>query len=374
MADWRAYNFQAQSINGHAFPTSFVLDNDWGQGQYPSGSVMVLMGGSTRPGIEPADVTALQCTNQHAAPAFVGVGYQGPGVVGTTGEYPGNIGSVESTDIFGNVSQEYLYAGPARGAGVNAAILGIALSNGEGTGVIGQGASGVWSAPTNPTDTQPSYIADPGTGVIGNGGVQGDYNQGRPPGAGVVGVAGGGQNPSFIESGGVGVFGQGGDAIHTWKTVPSPPDSNQLPFPFLFGPSDPGIGVLGRGGSQDTIGPGPHRIPKIRHEPGGPGVVGIAGNVGTEVTALPSMNDFANTGVFGKSRVGRGGVFQSDTRAQVCLVPGEGPKPPAIGQAGDLYVTVTGGSAQMYLCVISGDGTPPAQWAEFQLGLPFPGG
>lgn len=124
--------------------------------------------------------------------------------------------------------------------------------------------------------------ADPGIGVVGRGGLQPDIDTtGRPHGAGVVGVAGNGPFPSFMESGSVGVFGQGGNADRKNVTING--------VPGIAGAKDPGIGLVGRGGTQSDNG--------IPAGPGGPGVVGVAGG-----TAIPSKGDFEDTGLFAPRR------------------------------------------------------------------------
>jgi hypothetical protein len=255
-----------------------------------------------------------------------GLGFNGPGL------------SPGGTGVIG-------FGGPHQGTGVVGKGAG-AFNGFGGVGVAGEGGNGRHFA--NPVD--------PGTGVIGTGGVEDQFETtGRPHGAGVLGIAGNGPFPSFMDSGSVGVFGQGGNADR--KSVTG----------GTAGPKDPGIGVLGRGGTQSDEG--------RAHGPGGPGVVGVPGGA-----ALPSMDDFGDTGVFGKSDAGRGGVFQSATIAQLRLVPAVNPTPslPAIGQIGDLYVKVTTTNhtptVTMHLCTFSSTPNNAAVWAPFQLGAAEIGG
>jgi hypothetical protein len=164
-----------------------------------------------------------------------------------------------------------------------------------------------------------------------------------------------------MASGSVGVFGQGGNADRKSVTVNN--------VPGTAGPKDPGVGVLGIGGTQSDDG-------KV-HGPGGPGVMGVAGGA-----SMPSSDDTASAGVYGVGSAGtdrmppgRGGVFASASIAQIRLVPTLNPatEVPKVGNFGDLYVSVTGdisggtASTSMYLCISPGDGvTGTAQWTMFQ--------
>jgi len=93
----------------------------------------------------------------------------------------------------------------------------------------------------------------------------------------------------------------------------------------------------------------------------GIGVVGMSGS---------------GSGVLGKSTTGKGGVFSSDKRAQINLVP-KLEKLPVQGQIGDLIVilaqrklddtnTVTT-VPQIWFCGRDGDSKNPAYWAQVQV-------
>jgi hypothetical protein len=202
-----------------------------------------------------------------------------------------------------------------------------------------------------------------------------------------------------MKAGSVGVFGQGGNADRKSVTVNNVPGTG--------GPKNPGIGVLGIGGTQSDNG--------VLNGPGGPGVVGVSGLGG-----LPSADSFADAGVFGTGIVGgvftaglaavqsadvppgRACVFLSDTVAQVRLVPHKAPKRPtatqpytvqalvskgeetefpANGQTGDLLCTmmlveelapVEVGT--LWFCERGGvDKTNPAIWRQVLLGPAFSG-
>jgi hypothetical protein len=219
----------------------------------------------------------------------------------------------------------------------------------QGTGVLGRGGGAFNGSGGIGVDGHGGNVPlldfitiDPGIGVIGRGGLQGPLETtGKPHGAGVVGIAGNGPGPSFMASGSVGVFGQGGNADRKSVTVNN--------VPGTAGPKDPGIGVLGIGGTQSDDG--------HVHGPGGPGVVGVAGGA-----ALPSAGTLADTGVFGTGGVGgvfsaggpagvqpgdvppgRAGVFLAHSAAQVRLVPHKAPKRPTATQPYTVQALVSKG-------------------------------
>jgi hypothetical protein len=259
-------------------------------------------------------------------------------------------GSLGGTGVAG-------FGGPNQGTGVLG--KGGAFLNGfGGIGVDGRGGNGsVLSLGRISTD--------PGTGVTGRGGLQDEFETtGRPHAAGVVGVAGNGPFPSFMDSGSVGVVGQGGNADR--KKV------NINKVPGTAGPKAPGVGVLGIGATQSDDG--------VVNGPGGAGVVGVAGGVAN----LPSMDDYGDAGVFGKSDNGRGGVFKSTNIAPLRLVPAANANLPVIGQMGDLFVSVVGddptngnGSddVTMWLCIVpSSSNAGVSAWVPFQFGPVRQGG
>jgi len=82
-------------------------------------------------------------------------------------------------------------------------------------------------------------------------------------------------------------------------------------------------------------------------------------------------------GVYGQSKSAYGGVFSSDKRAQINLVPKLDYLPPE-GQAGDLIFLLKAlptelGSSELWLSVTAGDSNKnPAYWRQVQLGPPVP--
>lgn len=182
----------------------------------------------------------------------------------------------------------------------------------------------------------------PGAGVVGQGGREdGGSNIPRfSHGAGVIAVAGGSGKPIPPQAvtGGVGVYAQGAEA----KVFTDLPISR---------PIAPGPGVLGRGGLP---------IPgdaDAEHAPVAAGVIGLAGD-----TAIPSISESGNSGVYGagpigvrgqgggvdvsgtdfKAVVGYGGYFASQEVAQIHLEPSPKalPDPNGLidGRTGDLLV------------------------------------
>jgi hypothetical protein len=140
------------------------------------------------------------------------------------------------------------------------------------------------------------------------------------------------------------------------------------------------------------------------HDTGWPvqvGVFGIADGTGVYGQSRPGesqkISDIVSapqngTGVYGIGDVagvhgdadgptGRGGVFFSRRIAQLQLTPvlSDNGTPPAIGDWGDIWTTVSGSisdgtaSAAIYLCIGPGDSANPAVWAPFTLGDPIPG-
>ena len=164
--------------------------------------------------------------------------------------------------------------------------------------------------------------------------------------------------------------------------------------------SEPGAGVIGRGG----VGTGAR--PQVAA-----GVIGLAGG-----QSKPSIGETNSTGVhghgptgvrgigvggpgvYGASDTNRGGIFASQDVAQVQLTPfrvrTKLPPPgsvtpmaiplgalregaaslPKDGQPGDLMTLLDDAHlCTLWFCVKAPDGTAPAQWAQVLLGPSFPG-
>src|SRR3989442_3088632 len=105
------------------------------------------------------------------------------------------------------------------------------------------GGVGVHGAGGDASDFGFAGPLDPGTGVLGQGGKQQEFNTNlHGNGAGVVGAAGAAQIPPFTDVQNTGVFGQGGDSEQHTVTTDG--------VTSTAGPKDPGPGVVGRGGIQ----------------------------------------------------------------------------------------------------------------------------
>jgi hypothetical protein len=278
-----------------------------------------------------------------------------------------------------------------------------------GVGGIGvHGIGGSQSEPTwNPNDP-------PGTGVLAQGGRQAEFNKLRlPHGAGVVAIAAGSKQPippivdgsGMSVTGGVGVYAQGAEAKVETLNIDG--------VPTVVGPTEPGPGVLGRGG-----------VPIPRDRAVAAGVIGLAGDV-----PIQPFLETGNTGVYGKGPIGvhgrsdagpgvegssgkgigvigqsdsdRGGLFSSGRSAQVLLQPfdlhatlpapvpitataipspQEGPKLPRDGRGGDLMAVIDKKhQCTLWFCVggaiFGPDGIVlnPASWAQVLLGPSFIG-
>jgi hypothetical protein len=273
-------------------------------------------------------------------------------------------------------------------------------------GVRGEGA-----AAPSPSSTNPATA--PNTGVLGMGGMchPGGNTDRVLHGAGVVGVAGARPTtgdsrrpiPPKVETGNVGVFGLGGDGERR---------ASESGGVARSGPMVSGPGVLGHGGRYRNLLGGTVESAEVTGD--GSGVVGISGLV-----AIPQLqtNEMLRAGVFGKGRQagvrgqspeGRGGVFGSESSAQVQLQPREEvttaqtqvitpqqlrvgqnedgtPDPPVdlplSGQAGDLLVTTRRDSTDptktrstLWFCTRGAiDEDNPALWREVLMGAEFPG-
>ena len=225
---------------------------------------------------------------------------------------------------------------------------------------------------------------------MGEGGRQSDLDEKRAShGAGVVGFGGAispreiGFNGPLraakklvsIDAGGAGVFGLGAEQT-----------THQFGTPNARGPINPGPGVVGVGGQeQNTL------------ERSAAGVVGFSGfrpdPFHPQLKNLPySLTN--NAGVFGMSKSGRGGVFASEGKAQLQLMPhktdvdlsstiavspsevtseGNDFKLPRDGQPGDFFaMSDSSGRCILWFCV-NGPGQTGASWAQVLLGTKVTG-
>jgi hypothetical protein len=233
---------------------------------------------------------------------------------------------------------------PSKGNGVEGS-----GSNG-GCGVLGQGPN----------------LASPGPGVIGIGGdglvagaPQSQTFQGAP------GVSGQGGSASAVTEpqdpppapAGPGVAGQGGDAATFLGGA-----QGNVPFGAPGAP-----GVTGTGGAAAFQ---PNIVPTVQpaRGPAGPGVVGHGGTgIGDQAAGSGVIGVSGDTPI-PQGIAGYGGVFTSNTHAQVHIVPAgnaqqaKTPPLPGNGQAGDLFVRVVAGDgravAELWFCSTPVPGQP----------------
>jgi len=172
-------------------------------------------------------------------------------------------------------------------------------------------------------------------------------------GVGLMGTTQTGDGVSGIAEGdgGIGVYGEGTFASTGVYGISSDGTG-------VFGRSDRGLGVVGRSGSGlagvhgnnagDGSGVSGQNVvlSSNGYLGGANGVFGqVSGSTGSGVvgysgTSVP-MAGPAGTGVYGYSVGGRGGVFRGSA-AQLKLIPSKAKTHPGSGQAGDLFVDVTG--------------------------------
>jgi hypothetical protein len=259
-----------------------------------------------------------------------------------------------------------------------------------GTGDGGIGVHGL-GGPVSGFFTPPGTA--PGAGVIGQGGTQSaSFNRDRAKhAAGVFGL-GGGTGPGtdslpshpLSETGGVGVYGKGADLSVT-MVPPVDAGGNPISGPSVpSGPTEPGAGVLGRGGipTSPTTGAkaagvigleGDTAIPPFS-ETGGSGVYGrgLTGVVGRG-TGLGVYGQ-GSEGIHGHGETGRGGIFGTVDQPQLFLDPLELDSPTLVkgpARAGDFLVTKEivqrGGEtievASLWFCTRGGPSTQ-AGWAK----------
>lgn len=259
------------------------------------------------------------------------------------------------------------------------------LGNGGGTGVVANGGDG---------EQVVLGIRPAGIGLLAQGGAV-KYTFAIATdralhGPGVVASAGASAVPTHAEAGNVGVFGQGGDQVD--ETIDSGPGRS----PIIVGPASAGAGVVGRGGITRGNNGVPNG-PVVDTGGRSAGVVGLAGGL-----SMPLPGEYSRAGVFGKSDSGagvsgvaesgigvvgasttgpgvsgvnlssnaatsrpgvegfaaadRGGVFTSQTAAQLRLVPLQINGTPQIaGLVGDLLTTIDKeNNAHLWFCQVGG--------------------
>jgi len=275
--------------------------------------------------------------------------FHGLMATGWSGGGPSNFGG--TTGASGIIGR----GGRNQGNGVVGLGGGQPETGGAGNGGIGvHGLGGPLSGFFTPPGTAP------GAGVIGQGGIQSQSNRARQPhAAGVIGL-GGGTGPGtdslpshpLSATGGVGVYGKGAD-LSVDMVFPVDADGNMIPGPNVpSGPTEPGAGVLGRGGIPTSPTGGTKAA----------GVLGLAGD-----TAIPPFSETGDSGVYGRGpvgvvgrgtglgvygdgqngvhghgRTGRGGIFGTDDQPQLFLEPLDLESPTDVrgpAEAGDFLVT-----------------------------------
>jgi hypothetical protein len=142
-------------------------------------------------------------------------------------------------------------------------------------------------------------------------------------------------------------------------------------------PHNGGIGILGVGGLQTSVGvvgvAGGRKAPD-------PNTLGASGVHGLGAVGVHGVGD-STAGIVGDCDAGRGGVFATTAtsprvaQAQIRLVP-HSLEPvarlPKQGQTGDLLVSSNvEGHTKLFFCVQGSPQTSPPLWAEVQLVTPF---
>jgi hypothetical protein len=196
------------------------------------------------------------------------------------------------------------------------------VNSGYGVGMIGRGDDGAPGVVGFCVKDKTEEAINPGTGVLGKGpngvvgvgthgpGVSGTGSAGTgSAGTGSPGVIGtGGKGPDPEAKQGTGVVGVGGIGVH---------GQGQTTGTGVYGESKSGTGIRGQSEDEEGLETGVYDV--------GIGVYGESKNKGT--------------GIHGKSEDGRGAVFESNTFAQLRLVPHfQEDKVPCEGKAGDLFV------------------------------------
>ena len=363
--------------------------------------------------IEAGRVTTGESTTDllGALPSELDVGFNGV-VILRVAPQPGELKPNNSFDGIHGVGNNGSVGGAATPGGTG--VVGFGSPNqgtgvsGLGGGLNGSGGSGVHGV--GGSQSSPSFDPSgrPGVGVFAQGGRMGDDDNDQRflHGAGVIGLAGKRPMPPTSDTGSVGVYGHGAEAEVRVVNIDG--------VDVTVGPIAPGAGVLGRGGVP---------IP-FREQPVAAGVIGLAGD-----TAIPTISESGNTGVYGGGPIGvkgvgmsvgvsgradsgpgvsgngfpgvlgiaadpaaRGGQFESTRSAQLQLVPhrfdqripnlapvtptalpaGSEPKLPKDGRGGDLLVVEMKSENNQQACTlwfcVQGAASGPARWAQVLVG------
>ena len=331
--------------------------------------------------------------NAKGATGLTAEGVSGPGVEGRGGIHEGTKVTAEA-GVVGRGASHADKTNVKRmphGAGV------IGIGGGKGSLNDSEnlfGSSGVFGIGADALEQKiDGKIVGPrfaGTGVVGVGGVLEHHDDAPNDHApGVVGMSAGFglntvQQEKWPEAG---VYGSGTTGIVGRGTNGPGVEGQGAPGGVVGAPNDPTPGVVGRGGIRTFDVPQPVAAA---------GVVGLAGGIGGYSDSRGAgVYGSGDIGVKGVSRSGRGGVFQSSSKAaQVGLSPVIGPplptqvahipqvvdkppnqglKLPSNGRRGDLMAVSEGRSrCRLWFCV-RGDGSRGAKWAQVLLGPEFDG-
>jgi hypothetical protein len=250
----------------------------------------------------------------------------GSGVVGTGSNSGGNqgagligVGGGGTAPIYANYNGVGVWG--QGGSGNNNGIIG--QGTGSGSGVVALGGPSATSALF-------AQAAGEGSGVVALAGNTGGQ------GAGIIGVGGGGSNPSYADFNGAGVFGQGGSGNNNGvigQGVGSGPGTVGIGGATSFfgvlgqvasGSTGVGVGGLGDGASFPSNLTENHNSGVTGY--GGPDGVGVFGFGGSNAPGVTGFGGSGNTaGVSGiGSGTGAGGAFQADSAGSGPGVTGQG--------------------------------------------------
>lgn len=290
--------------------------------------VGVFGSGSDGTGLGKVGVQGLSDSND----GVFGVSSTGPGVHGSSGHGAGVVGeSARGDGVLGTTNGH-------NGAGV------AGIHAGSGTGVSGLSNSG--------SGVSGQSSAASGTGVLGQNTDAGNGVAGYSQGNGVYGSSNGSSYAGVSgsnDSGGYGLFGQSSGGFGVAGVTDDPNHAavaanNSGGGRAVLGTSTgdavtgessgSGIGVVGtsafgHGVSGESGDSGSGLYGRSRN---GNGVFGVSQGAAPGVFGTSD-----HQGVYGESRLGRGGVFTGHAAA-VRLVPSDGNGPPSTGSEGDLYV------------------------------------
>jgi hypothetical protein len=340
-----AYDLNAEGKNG-VTATTYVLAHDGFEAPSEPGPGI---GQSNSGGAPVTPVWVIEV--QPSATDFAETGQQidglwstgGPTAVGVRGWGGGPSAPVPGgTGVYGTGATGVIGTTPVNNSGYLESGVGVAGVTGSGAGVAGWARSGPEGSLDGafPELDPIKMSADVSVGVYGSAGTYGQPSTGMK--AGVWGES------QMSEAGVAGTNATSGPGV-TGQS-----DSG----PGVTGASNNGPGVTGSSNSQ-------------------PGVSGSSkGGTGG------SFESGSGSGVSGTSSSGVGGVFQSDTSAQLRLVPSATPLADSplmeTGRVGDLYLysqaqeVGTSGtyhySTSLWLCIAPSVPGGQAMWAQVQLG------